>query len=358
MIMSEHGGALFALTEEQNVYPVQRIRPTFYLIITNHVFLPFPSRIYACFGTVAIVALELTLTIISRIQSDCQSRFILRYAIADTIFYSVGAFIGFFLTFLLEIADRKAFLDHRRCVESKFKLDYEKGQQDALLNSCLPRHLIERVRNDLKVLINRKDQCLQTRQKPFNELYVEKYKNVSILYADIVNSMLLAAKLSPNQLVETLNMLFGRFDESSERNDCLRIKLLGDCYYCVSGVPDYVESHALNCVRMGLEMVLIIKTIREEQELDVDMRIGVHSGMVLSGLLGLHKWQYDIWSKDSMIASEMERTGVPGHVHVTKTTLQLIPESERRQFKIQGKLGRKFAFHLLTAKKARKLERV
>ncbi|XP_015790697.1 adenylate cyclase type 2 [Tetranychus urticae] len=335
MIVSEHGGALFAVTGDKTVYPLQRIRPTFSIILTNHVFLPFPSRIYACIGTLVIVSLELLLTIISRAQSDCASTSIIRYAVADTIFYSLGAFIGFFLTFLLEIANRKAFLDHRSCVESKFKLDYEKEQQDSLLSSCLPRHLMDRVRNDIKLVIERKERSQRSRQKPFNELYVEKYKNVTILYADIVNSMLLAAKLSPNDLVETLNTLFGRFDESSERNDCLRIKLLGDCYYCVSGVPEYVENHALNCVRMGLEMIAIIKSVREETQVDVDMRIGVHSGMVLSGLLGLHKWQYDIFSKDSMIANEMEHTGVPGCVHVTQATLDLIPETERREFCIE-----------------------
>lgn len=344
MILSEHGGALFALAGDETIHPnpSQRIRPTFYIIITNHVFLPFPSRIYACIGTLLIVTLELTLTIHSRMQNDCPSSFIMRYAIADTLFYSLGAFIGFFLTFLLEIADRKAFLDHRSCVESKFKLDYEKEQQDSLLSSCLPGHLMERVRNDLKAVISMKNASFAARRKPFNELYVEKYKNVSILYADIVNSMLLATKLTPNQLVETLNILFGRFDESSERNDCLRIKLLGDCYYCVSGVPDYVENHALNCVRMGLEMITIIKHVREERDCDVDMRIGIHSGKVLSGLLGLHKWQYDIWSKDCMIASEMERTGKPGHVQVTQNTLDLIKESDRDEFCIKGMFSLEF----------------
>lgn len=66
------------------------------------------------------------------------------------------------------------------------------------------------------------------------------------------------------------------------------------------------------------------------------MRIGVHTGMVLSGLLGLKKWQYDIWSLDSMKASQMEHDGKPGYVHVTKTTLDLVPKQLRTEFYIQG----------------------
>lgn len=76
--------------------------------------------------------------------------------------------------------------------------------------------------------------------------------------------------------------------------------------------------------------------MREVRKIDVDMRIGVHSGMVLSGIMGLHKWQYDIWSLDSMQASAMEHNGVPGHVHITKTTLDLIPCAQRTDLIIEG----------------------
>jgi len=66
------------------------------------------------------------------------------------------------------------------------------------------------------------------------------------------------------------------------------------------------------------------------------MRIGIHSGMVLSGIMGLHKWQYDIWSLDSVQASDMEHNGVPGFVHITQTTLDLIPEQQRTDLFIEG----------------------
>lgn len=262
-----------------------------------------------------------------------------KFAVADVIFYVFSALFGFYMTFLLEITNRRAFMDHRCCVESTFKLDYEQEQQEQLLNSCLPRHLIESVRKDIRDVISKLVRHQRTSPKPFNKLFVEKYKDVSILYADIVNSMVLTASLSPNDLVETLNELFGRFDESAERNGCMRIKLLGDCYYCVSGMPAYDARHAANCVRMGLDMIRIIRSVREARDVDVDMRIGVHSGMVLSGLIGVHKWQFDIWSLDCMVAAAMEHRGVPGHVHVTKTTLDLIPAVQRTDLVIQEKRG-------------------
>ena len=92
----------------------------------------------------------------------------------------------------------------------------------------------------------------------------------------------------------------------------MRIKILGDCYYCVSGVPVPDPNHAVNCVTMGIRMIGLIKDVKREHAVDVDMRIGVHTGYILSGIIGMKKWQYDIWSKDVTIANQMEATGKAG----------------------------------------------
>lgn len=101
---------------------------------------------------------------------------------------------------MLEAANRRAFLVYRSVIEGKFHLNNQLKQQDDLLNTCIPKHLSERVKQDLKQAlfefsINRNLPC-----KPFNELYIEKYSKVTILYADIVNSMALAANLSAHEL--------------------------------------------------------------------------------------------------------------------------------------------------------------
>lgn len=295
-------------------------------------FLPFPSRIQSCAATIVITSFEIGVTYISRRDNNCTPESLTRYSMADIIFYSSSAMIGYQITFLLEIAIRRTFLNHKYCIQSTYKLNYEKEQQEQLLRSCFPQHLIERIRDEIRTSIARISKRQSMPFKPFYNLYVEKYENVTILYADIVNSMNLTDKLNSAELVETLNELYGRFDESAEKYSCLRIKLLGDCYYCVSGLPEYDDDHAMNCLLMGLEMIKIIQSIGQSRNVDIDMRIGIHSGSVLSGLLGLRKWQFDIWSFDAMKASRMEQNGQPGFVHITQETLDLLPmDHVRRQ---------------------------
>jgi adenylate cyclase len=143
-----------------------------------------------------------------------------KYICSDLLFYLFAALVAYYVSFLLEIVNRRAFLDHRRCVESKFKLNFEKDQQEQLLGSCLPKHLMRKVRSDIRerfILHFESNENKSSFSRPFTELYIEKYKDVTILYADIVNSMLLTQSLeSPKVLVETLNGLFGRFDSRAE----------------------------------------------------------------------------------------------------------------------------------------------
>lgn len=98
-------------------------------------------------------------------------------------------------------------------------------------------------------------------QTRFHELHVQRHNNVSILYADIVNFTPLSEQLTASDLVKTLNELFGRFDQIAKENQCLRIKILGDCYYCVSGLPVSRPQHAANCVNMGLAMIDAIRWV-------------------------------------------------------------------------------------------------
>lgn len=211
------------------------------------------------------------------------------------------------------------------------RLNYEKDQEEQLTRSILPQHIAAKIKKEFRDIFKFLEEHKKP-PKPSSDLCVETHNNVSILYADVVNFSGLTVTLPVRKLVETLNDLFGSFDEASERHNVLRIKFLGDCYYCVSGVPTPNSQHAKSCVDLGLDMIKIIKDVRakvrRESGVDVNMRIGVHSGNIISGILGVSKWQYDVWSRDVVIANKMEQTGKPGKVHITQQTLDLVDANE------------------------------
>jgi len=142
----------------------------------------------------------------------------------------------------------------------------------------------------------------------------------------MVNYTHLTTTLEAPQLVEILHDLFVNFDLAANRNRAMRIKFLGDSYNCVAGIPNYFPAHASCCVDQALEMIHITQGVSSRRELDINLRIGVHSGEVFAGIIGHTKWQFDIWSKDVDITNRLESSGLPGLVHVSQRTLSMLDE--------------------------------
>ena len=165
---------------------------------------------------------------------------------------------------------------------------------------------------------------------------------MTILFSDIENFTGIAERLSAQELVAEINACFKTFDAIVEKHGVEKIKTIGDSYMAAGGVPRPTTDSVRNSVRAAIEMQEFVKErkkVREGRgEIAFEMRIGLHTGNVVAGIVGDRKFQYDIWGDAVNTAARMETKGVVGEVNISRTTYDLIKDDPEFSFHSRGNI--------------------
>lgn len=228
----------------------------------------------------------------------------------------VGGGVGFAIGFayLLDVINRRAF-------HLEQLLESEKQRSDALLLNILPAEIAARL-------------------KAHEEPLADSHENVSVLFADLAGFTNLSRKMTAGELVTLLNDLFSRFDKLAEQYGAEKIKTIGDAYMVATGLSGSVADHAENIADLALGMQRAFGEFRQENKLDLKLRIGVHSGAVIAGVIGKQKFSYDLWGNTVNVASRMESEGIPDQIQISAQTWAMLADrfetSARGEILIKG----------------------
>ena len=169
----------------------------------------------------------------------------------------------------------------------------------------------------------------------------ERFESATVLFADLVNFTSLAARISPLELVSLLNEIFSKFDSLTEKYNLEKIKTIGDAYMVAGGLPVPREDHAEAIANMALDVQQFINNFKTNSGDSFEIRIGIHTGPVVAGVIGTKKFIYDLWGDTVNVASRMESQGVPGSIQVTAEMWEKLKDNyifeERGLLEIKGK---------------------
>jgi adenylate cyclase len=239
----------------------------------------------------------------------------LPYLINNNFFLVTSAAIGMITSYMLELFARKNFIQ-------QIQLEKERDRSERLLLNILPASIAHRL-------------------KEKHETIADGFAEATVLFADIAGFTLLAASRSPREVVDLLNDIFSEFDHLAEKHGVEKIKTIGDAYMAVAGLPVHSPDHATAIVELALDMQDAVSRRSAAGHGLISLRIGINTGPVVAGVIGMKKFIYDVWGDTVNTASRMESNGIEGGIQVTEETYEKLKHvyrlEERGTLKIKGK---------------------
>ncbi|MBW4652350.1 MAG: PAS domain S-box protein [Kaiparowitsia implicata GSE-PSE-MK54-09C] len=191
----------------------------------------------------------------------------------------------------------------------------------------------QRIRSE-RLLLNVLPQAVAERLKRGETRIADSFSRATVLFADIANFTHLSAQISPRELIDLLNNVFSAFDHLADRYNLEKIKTIGDAYMVVGGIPSPTPEHEAAVAHMALGMQRAIAQFKTPEEQPITLRVGIHTGPVVAGVIGTRKFTYDLWGDTVNVASRMELQGEPGRIQVTAPVYERL--SDRFEFLSRG----------------------
>ena len=198
------------------------------------------------------------------------------------------------------------FRQRNKVKKEKAKVESEKMRSDNLLLNILPAEVADEL-------------------KTKGTSAAQHFENVTVLFTDIVNFTSASEKMSAQELIDELHACFKAFDEITTKHNIEKIKTIGDAYLAVCGLPVADEKHAVNVVAAAMEINdFMLKRYGQMGDTTFEMRIGIHSGSVVAGIVGVKKFAYDIWGDTVNTAARMEQNSEAGKINISERTFELV----------------------------------
>ncbi|NUM41769.1 MAG: hypothetical protein HUU45_09090 [Leptospiraceae bacterium] len=195
--------------------------------------------------------------------------------------------------------------------EARKIADHEKQKSENLLLNILPE-----------------DVATELKEKGFTEPV--HFESVSVMFTDFKGFTKIAEILSPQELVKDLDTCFVQFDKITERFHLEKLKTIGDSYMAAGGIPRPNRTHAIDCVLAAFEIQSFMKAMKEIKESQAlpcwELRLGIHTGPLIAGVIGEKKFAYDVWGDTVNTASRMESSGSPGRINISQATYEIVKE--------------------------------